>query len=82
MSCALALERLRSVVAATAEKLCFTHCFGQTFLLFQPVARRLLRRSVALQHAAAGCPVDSQIEKKRFTRFPQRANLSKAIQDP
>ena len=75
---------LRSVVAATAEKLCFTHCFGQTFLLFQPVARRLpsfrgrgtmapllARRSkgenrgevgsVALQHLAAACPIDSHV---------------------
>jgi len=50
---ALALEGY-ALVAAAAEKLCFTHSFGQTFLLFQPVARWLLRRSVALQRLAAG----------------------------
>ena len=55
---------LRSVVAATAEKLCFTHCFSQTFSLFQPVTRWRLRRSVAFQHAAAGRLIDSRTKEK------------------
>jgi len=74
---------LRSVVAATAEKLCFTHCFSQTFMLFQPVARWLLRRSVALQHAAAGRLIDSHTkEKSGSPDFLNAQILSKGIQDP
>jgi len=75
-----ALRATLRVVAATAEELVFTGCLaGLTFSLFPPVARWLLRRSVALQQPALSL-LKLVFNAARLTygfAFPQKLMLNR-----